>query len=54
MELTKLYDLRCGITTEEQIENTYAKYYALAKTLKINYGRLKELVPEEIMNKIKS
>ncbi|MBT2599101.1 MULTISPECIES: hypothetical protein [unclassified Oceanobacillus] len=52
IELTKLYGSRFGFASEEELENTYARYYALAKTLELNYRGLDNLVPEDILNKI--
>ncbi|WP_456270466.1 hypothetical protein M1E15_07015 [Bacillus sp. JZ76] len=53
-ELTQLHIRKFEVVTEEDIANTFAKYYALAAKLNRTHpDSLVNLIPEEIKSKLK-
>ncbi|MBS4220270.1 hypothetical protein KHA96_18370 [Bacillus sp. FJAT-49711] len=53
VELTKLYADNIMLSELEDIENAYAKFYALANILEqSNTNSLNEFLSEEILNKL--
>ena len=53
LELTKLYCDEYTITEENELEEQYAKFYALSTYLSnTEPDQLKALIPEEILSKI--
>ncbi|MED1820996.1 hypothetical protein [Bacillus subtilis] len=54
IELTQLHVEQFGLEGKDDLANTYAKYYAIANTLKNkNLEALKKFLPEEIKSKLK-